>query len=89
MRQKLRDGFWLSFDAPISKQLEGKVSPEDGERLDQMNAARKVLVDNRCLPEPAKGSYWGAPIEKQIALRAQVFMRKWENEQAKGKDQDP
>ena len=76
MRQKLRDGFWLYFDTPISKQLKGRVSPEDGERLDQMNAARKVLVDNRCLPEPSKGSHRGAPIEKQIVLRAQVFMQK-------------
>lgn len=89
MRQKLREGFWLDFGTPISKQLKGKVSLEDGDLLDQLNAARKVLVDNCCLPGPAKGSYWGAPIEKQIVLRAQVFMRKWENEQAKGKDQDP
>lgn len=83
--RRIRDNFWLSFDAPISKQLEGKVSQEDGELLDRLNTARKLLVDHKCLPEPPKGSYWGAPIEKQIVLRAQVFMRKW----AMAKDQDP
>lgn len=74
----IRDNFWLYFDDPISKQLEGKVSPGDGQLLDQLNAARKLLVEHKCLPEPPKGSYWGAPIEKQIVRRAQVFMRKWE-----------
>ena len=80
--RRIRDGFWLSFDTRISKQLEGRISPEDAELLDQMNAARKVLVDHKCLPEPPKGSHWGAPIERQIVLRAQVFMWKW----AQGKE---
>lgn len=83
--RRIRDNFWLSFDTSISKQLEGKVSPGDGELLDQLNAARKALVDHKCLPEPPKGGYWGAPIERQIVLRAQIFMRRW----AMAKDQEP
>ena len=67
-----RDNFWLAFDDSLSKQLKGKISPEDGVRLDQMNEARKVLLDAGCLPNRR-----GAAVERQIVLRAQVFMRKF------------
>lgn len=67
-----RDNFWLAFDDSLSKQLKGKVSPEDGEWLDQMNEARKVLLGAGCLPGNR-----GYAVEKQIVMKAQVFMRKF------------
>ena len=63
--------FWLAFDTPISKQLKGKISPENGVLLDQINEARQVLLDNRCLMGR------GAAIERRIVNLARVFMRKY------------
>ena len=67
-----RDNFWLAFDDSISKQLRGKVLPYDGELLDQLNAARKLLHDNGILPGNRNRA-----VEKQIVMMAQVFMRKF------------
>ncbi len=72
IRTKPRQDFWLAFDTPISKQLKGQVSESDGVLLDQLNEARRTLLNAGCLP-----SRRGAAVEKQIVLRAQVFMRKF------------
>ena len=58
----------LAFDLPLSKQLRGRVSKDDGVMLDQMNEARKVLRDGGFLPKIILN------IEKHIVGRAKVFI---------------
>ena len=70
-------GFRLAFDAPLSKQLRGRVSAQDGEMLDQLNEARKTLLDAGCFPQGRS-----QPVERQILIKAQRCM--WQFSHASG-----
>lgn len=64
----------LAFDLPLSKQLRGRISREDGIMLDVLNEARKVLLTGGCLGGTKNGT-----IERQILLRTKRCIWQHEN----------
>ena len=62
--------FWLAFDLPISKQLQGKITPQDGKMLDEILSAFQFLVGHGVIDGRKR-------IEKRIVMKAQQAMRRY------------